>query len=60
MSDRKHPHLVMRDDEPVQCDVARLAEGDHELPNVAVYAAPEQRVRGQVLDGRADGAGRLD
>ena len=60
MSDRKHPHLVLRDDESVQRDVARLAEGNHEFPNVAVHAPPEQRVLGQVLDGGADGPGRRD
>jgi len=35
MSDRKHPHLILWDDESVQRDVARLAEGNHELSNVA-------------------------
>ena len=60
MSDREHPHLVLRNHEPVQRDVPGLAEGNHELPNVAVHAPPEQRVRGQVLDGRADGPGRRD
>ena len=60
MSDRKHPHLILWDDESVQRDVARLAEGNHELPDVAVHAPPEQRVRSQVLDGRADGRGRRD
>jgi len=60
MSDRKHAHLVLRDDEPVQRDVPCLAERNHELPNVAVNARPEQRVRGQALDGRADGPGRRD
>lgn len=58
MSDRKHPNLVLWDDESVQRDVARLAQGNHELSNVAVHALPEQRVRSQVLDGRADGRGR--
>jgi len=58
MSDRKHPDLILWDDESVQRDVARLAEGNHELSNVAVHAPPEQRVRSQVLDGRADGRGR--
>lgn len=58
MSDRKHPNLILWDDESVQRDVARLAEGNHELSNVAVHAPPEQRVRSQVLDGRADGRGR--
>ncbi len=60
MPDRKHPHLVLRDDEPVQRDVPRLAVGNHELSNVAVHAPPEQRVRGQVFDGRADDRGRRD
>ena len=60
MSDRQHPHLVLRDDESVQRDVARLAEGNHELPNVAVHTPPEQRVRGQAFDRRADGPGRCD
>lgn len=58
MSDREHPHLVLRDDEPIQRDVPRLAEGNHEIPNVAVDAPPGHRVRGQILDGRADGPGR--
>ena len=60
MSDRKHPHLVLRDDESVQRDVSRLTKGHHELPNVAVHAPPEQRVRSQVLDGRANSPGRRD
>ena len=58
MSDREQPYLVLRDDEPVQRDVPRLAMGNHEFPNVAVHAPPEQRVRGEVLDSRADGRGR--
>ena len=58
MSDREHPHFVLRDNEPVQRDVPRLAEGNHEFPNVAGHAPPKQRMRGQVLDGRADGRGR--
>ena len=60
MSDREHPHLVLRNDESVQRDIPRLAVGDHELPNIAVHAPPEQRVHGQVLDGRADRSGRRD
>ena len=60
MSDRKHPHLALRNDEPVQRDVPRLAVGNHEFPNVAVHAPSEQRVRGQVLDGRVDDRRRRD
>lgn len=60
MPDREHPYLVLWDDESVQRDVPRPAEGNHEFPNVAVHAPPEQRVRGQVFDGRADGLGRRD
>jgi len=55
MSDRKHPHLVLRDDESVQRDVSSLAEGNDEFPNVALHTPPDQRVRGQALDCRADG-----
>ena len=50
----------MRDYEPVQRDVPRLAVGNHELPNITVYAPPEQRVRSQGLDGGADSRGRRD
>src|SRR5512135_1015681 len=60
MSDREHPHLVLRNDESVQRDVPRLAVGDYELPNIAVHAPPEQRVHGQAIDGRADSVGRPD
>jgi len=58
--DREHPHLVLRDDEPVQRDVTRLAVGNQELPDVAVHAPPEQRVRGQGPDGGANGRSRRD
>ena len=52
MSDREHPHLVLRNDESVQRDIPRLAVGDHELPNIAVHAPPEQRVRSlEAIDG---------
>ena len=60
MPDRKHPHFILRDDESVQRDVARLAEGNHEFSNITVHAPPEQRVRGQALDRRADGPGGRD
>jgi hypothetical protein len=60
MPDRKHPHLVVRDDESIQRYVSRLPEGNNELANVAVHATPKQWVRGKVLDGRTDGAGRCD
>ena len=60
MSDREHPHFVLRDDEPVQRDVPRLAEGNHEFPDVAVHTPAKQRVHGQALDGRADGTRRRD
>lgn len=60
MSDREHPHLGPRDDESVQRDVPCLAEGNHEFPDVAMHAPSEQRVRGEVLDGRSDGSGRRD
>lgn len=60
MPDRQHTDLVPRDDEPVQRYVSGLPEGNYELANVAVYATPEQRVRGQVLDGRTDSAGCRD
>ena len=60
MPDREDPHLVVRDDEPVQRDVSSLPERNNELANVAVHATAKQRVRGQVLDGRTDGAGRCD
>ena len=58
MPDRKHPNLILWNDESVKRDVARLTEGNHEFSNVAVHAPPEQRVRSQALDGRADGRGR--
>jgi hypothetical protein len=48
MPDRKHPDLVPRDDESVQRDVARLAEGNHELSHIAVHAPnklPSPRLR---------------
>ena len=60
VSDRQHAHFVLRDDEPVQRDVSRLAERNHELPDVAVYAPPEQGVRGQGLDSGTDGPGSRD
>jgi hypothetical protein len=60
MPDRKHAHLVVRDDESIQRYVSSLPEGNNELANVAVHATPKQRVRGKVLDGRTDGAGRCD
>ena len=60
MSDREHPHFILRNDESVQRDISRLSIGDHELPNIAVHAPPEQRVHGQILDGRADCSGRRD
>ena len=58
--DREHPHLILWDDETVQRDVSGLAEGNHEFTDVAVRSPPDQRVRGQVLDGRADGPSRRD
>lgn len=60
MSDREYPHFVPRDYEPVQRDVPRLAERDHELPNVAVHAATNQWMCGQALDGRTDAPGSRD
>ena len=60
MSDREHPHFVLRDDEPVQRNVSRLPEGNNELPNVAVHAPPKQWMRRQVLDGRPNGPGCRD
>jgi hypothetical protein len=58
MPDREHPHLVVQDDESVQRQETCLPEGNDQLANVAVHATPKQRMRGQVLDVRADGAGR--
>ena len=60
MPEREHPHLVLRNDESIQRDVTRLAVGDHEFPNIAVHAPPDQRVHGQVLYGRADRSSRRD
>ena len=58
--DCEHPHLILWDDETVQRNVAGLPEGNHEFPNVAVHSPPEQRVRGQAFDGRADRPSRRD
>lgn len=60
MPDRKHPHLILWNDEPIQRYVSRLPEGNDQFANVSVDATPKQRVHGKVFDGRTDGAGRCD
>ena len=57
MSQGQHADLVACHHEPVQSDVTGLPIGDHELSNIAVHTATEERVGTQMVYG---GSNRRD
>ena len=59
MAKREDAHLVVRDQEAVQGDVAGSSVRDDELAQFAVDAPAGERVRGQVLDRRLNRQRRI-
>ena len=51
MADGKNPHLVARDDESVQGQVAGAPVRDDELPDVPFHAPADQRMGSERVDG---------
>jgi len=54
MLERQNADFIGRDGEPVQRDVPGPAVRDDQLAHVPLYAPADERVRGEVIDGRLD------